>query len=120
MPQGLRFLTYLPFQFPWFTICVSPKYLENGDEANATMNPLAPASSAGATGGAAAAAAAPSPHGRTVYAELGFLRAGFYEWQVMAVSLAGNGSWTQSHFFDVPEDASRSRKSTAMGKVRAS
>lgn len=41
------------------------------------------------------------PAARTVFTELGFLRAGFYEWQVMAVSLAGNGSWTKSHFFDV-------------------
>lgn len=41
------------------------------------------------------------PGARIVYTELGFLRAGHYEWQIMAVSLAGNGSWSKSHFFEV-------------------
>ncbi|VDO04942.1 unnamed protein product [Rodentolepis nana] len=79
---------------PWFTICVRPKYLEDraaikalaalrcGDE-NSESDPAC------------------SPTARTVYTELGSVRAGHYEWQVMAVSLAGNGSWTKSHFFDV-------------------
>uniref|UniRef100_A0A5K3FV77 receptor protein-tyrosine kinase n=2 Tax=Mesocestoides corti TaxID=53468 RepID=A0A5K3FV77_MESCO len=78
---------------PWFTICVAPRYLE-GDSVNAAF----------ARFGSNHSHPEPYPHSnnsRTVFTELGFLRAGYYEWQVMAVSLAGNGSWTQSHFFNV-------------------
>ncbi|KAL5109940.1 hypothetical protein TcWFU_002385 [Taenia crassiceps] len=95
---------------PWFVICVTPKYLEDDAaiKALAGLRCAAPMLKEGAvvTTEQAAKAAQNSnpqcdPAARTVFTELGFLRAGFYEWQVMAVSLAGNGSWTKSHFFDV-------------------
>ncbi|CDS42114.1 insulin growth factor 1 receptor beta [Echinococcus multilocularis] len=94
---------------PWFVICVTPKYLEDDTaiKALAGLHCAAPVSKRGAVVIAEQAAkdegANPQcdPATRTVFTELGFLRAGFYEWQVMAVSLAGNGSWTKSHFFDV-------------------
>eukprot|EP00108_Taenia_solium_P005524 TsM_000256600 transcript=TsM_000256600 gene=TsM_000256600 len=95
---------------PWFIICVTPKYLEDDAaiKALAGLRCAAPMLREGTvvtTGQAAKAVEDTSPQcdpaARTVFTELGFLRAGFYEWQVMAVSLAGNGSWTKSHFFDV-------------------
>ncbi|VDL62968.1 unnamed protein product [Hymenolepis diminuta] len=79
---------------PWFTICVRPKYLEDG----AAIKALAARRCGNEKGERNLAS---SPTARTVYTELGFVRAGYYEWQVMAVSLAGNGSWTKTRFFDV-------------------
>lgn len=78
---------------------MAPKYLEVDDGENAD----------GDGGGTAEQKENPRTsdaalHGRTMFAEVGFLRAGYYEWQVMAVSLAGNGSWSESHFFEALED----------------
>lgn len=92
------------FKTLWFTICVRPKYLEDraaikalaarrnsGDEKKASKISVAtPVGSSGSS--------------RAVYMELGFVPAGFYEWQVMAVSLAGNGSWTETKHFEVKVD----------------
>ncbi|KAM3180061.1 hypothetical protein ACTXT7_017040, partial [Hymenolepis weldensis] len=82
---------------PWFTICVRPKYLED----RAAIKALAARRCGNERGEMKERNPASSPTARTVYTELGFVRAGYYEWQVMAVSLAGNGSWTKTHFFDV-------------------
>ncbi|VDM17201.1 unnamed protein product [Hydatigera taeniaeformis] len=95
---------------PWFTICVTPKYLEDDAAIKALAGLRCTTSLLKEEAVVIAEQVAKSEEdanlqcdsaARTVFTELGFLRAGFYEWQVMAVSLAGNGSWTKSHFFDV-------------------
>ncbi|VDN16943.1 unnamed protein product, partial [Dibothriocephalus latus] len=118
---------------PWFTICVPPQYYKQPQKAVAPANATVPhMSSDDSDLGYSTSLPAPARSSldppylssdllcqtaappKVVFTDLPFLRPGFYEWKIMAVSLAGNGSWTDSHFFEVhnsrPESLSRTLK----------
>nr|VZI48547.1 unnamed protein product [Spirometra erinaceieuropaei] len=128
---------------PWFTICVPPQYYKQQQQqktaapANVSAHFLPSSDPAfGDTTPPPAAhvrlslsppflpsdllcqTAAPP---KIVYTDLPFLRPGFYEWKIMAVSLAGNGSWTESHFFEVhdsrPESLARTLKPAHLSAI---
>ncbi|VDL99557.1 unnamed protein product [Schistocephalus solidus] len=118
---------------PWFTICVPPQYYKQQPKAAALTNatvvhlpPDDPVFGVSSSLPPPIRSAMEPPYlpsdllcrtaapPKIVFTDLPFLRPGFYEWQIMAVSLAGNGSWTDSHFFEVhdsrPESLSRTLK----------
>uniref|UniRef100_A0A0X3PZ74 receptor protein-tyrosine kinase n=1 Tax=Schistocephalus solidus TaxID=70667 RepID=A0A0X3PZ74_SCHSO len=129
-----------PSTVPWFTICVPPQYYKQQPKAAALTNatvvhlpPDDPVFGVSSSLPPPIRSAMEPPYlpsdllcrtaapPKIVFTDLPFLRPGFYEWQIMAVSLAGNGSWTDSHFFEVhdsrPESLSRTLKPAHLSSI---